>query len=46
MSFQRLSHNVRQVLSLSGHSVTLEELADMADKMIEIYPDNHSLNSV
>ncbi|VDO81271.1 unnamed protein product [Schistosoma mattheei] len=46
MCFQCLLNNVRQILSLSKNSVTLKELADMADKMMEVYPDNHSSNSV
>lgn len=46
MWLQRLPHNVRQILSVSGRSVTLEDLADMADKMMEIYPDRHCLNEI
>lgn len=46
MWLQRLLNNVRQIHSLSKNSVTLKELADMADKIMEVYPDSHSLNSV
>ncbi|CAH8539606.1 unnamed protein product [Schistosoma intercalatum] len=46
MWLQRLPHNVRQILSISGTSVTLDDLADMADKMMEIYPDSRGINAV
>lgn len=37
---------MRQILSVSGNSVNLEDLADMADKMMEIYPDSHCVNAI
>ncbi|KAH9596124.1 hypothetical protein MS3_00001921 [Schistosoma haematobium] len=46
MWFQRLPHSVRQILSVSGKSVALDDLADMADKMMEVYHDNHCVNSL
>ncbi|CAH8665369.1 unnamed protein product [Schistosoma margrebowiei] len=44
MWFQRLPQNVTQILSISGTSVNLDDLADMADKMMEIYSDSQRLN--
>ncbi|CAH8643922.1 unnamed protein product [Schistosoma guineensis] len=46
MWFQRLPHSVRQILSVSGKSVALDDLADMADKMMEVYHDSHGVNSL
>lgn len=46
MWFQRSPNNVRQILSVSGNSVALDDLADIADKTVEIYPNSHSVNSV
>lgn len=46
MCFQHLPYNTRQILSVSENSVNLEDLADMADKMMEIYPDSHEDNSI
>ena len=43
---QRLPYNVRQILSISGASVSLDDLADMADKMIEIYPDSRGVSAI
>lgn len=43
---QRLPHNVRQILMVTINSANLTELADMADKITEIYPDNQVVNSV
>ncbi|CAH8481126.1 unnamed protein product [Schistosoma bovis] len=43
---QRLPHSVRQILSVSGASVSLDDLADMADRMIEIYPDSRGIYAV
>ncbi|CAH8597989.1 unnamed protein product [Schistosoma bovis] len=43
---QRLPYSVRQILSVSGASVSLDDLADMADRMIEIYPDSRGIYSV
>lgn len=41
MWFQRLPHNVKRILSVSRNSINLEDLADMAGKMMKIYPDSH-----
>ncbi|VDP89326.1 unnamed protein product [Schistosoma mattheei] len=46
MWFQRLPHNVRQILSVSWKSVALDDLADMADKLMDVYHDIHHVNSV
>ncbi|CAH8291790.1 unnamed protein product [Schistosoma rodhaini] len=46
MWLQRLPYNVRQILSISGVSVSLDDLADMADKMIEIYPDSRGVSAI
>ncbi|CAH8444908.1 unnamed protein product [Schistosoma guineensis] len=46
MWFQRLPHSVRQILSVSGKSVALDDLADMADKMMEVYYESHGVNSL
>ncbi|VDP72113.1 unnamed protein product, partial [Schistosoma curassoni] len=46
MWLQRLPHSVRQILSISGTSVILDDLADMADKMMEIYPDSRGIYAV
>ncbi|CAH8487284.1 unnamed protein product [Schistosoma bovis] len=43
---QRLPYSVRQILSVSGASVSLDDLADMADRMIEIYPDSRGIYAV
>ncbi|CAH8495934.1 unnamed protein product [Schistosoma turkestanicum] len=44
--FQRLPHNVRQILTVIINSVNLTDLADMADRITEIYPDSQGLDSV
>ncbi|CAH8535583.1 unnamed protein product [Schistosoma haematobium] len=46
MWLQRLTHSVRQILSVSGKSVALDDLAVMTDKMMEVYHDNHCVNSL
>lgn len=46
MCLECLSHNVGQIFSVLGKSITLGNLAYITDKGMDIYPDSHNLNIV
>ena len=46
MWFNRLPRSVRQILSALGKSSPLDELTDMADKVMEVCHDNHYINTM